>query len=91
METATPIFLLAPWAPQLRRIAGAGPLSHLYNNLTIADMNQDHRPDLVLNDSVGGATQNRAQLQVLTIQATSVTGQSQTVHSIQSILAARGK
>src|ERR1700743_1017798 len=29
------------------------PLSHYYTSLTIADINQDHQPDLVLNDGVG--------------------------------------
>jgi hypothetical protein len=29
------------------------PLSHYYTQLTIADVNQDQRPDLILNDGVG--------------------------------------
>lgn len=29
------------------------PLSHYYNRLTVADLNQDGRPDLILNDGVG--------------------------------------
>ena len=28
-------------------------VSHSYSRLTVADLNQDHRPDLVLNDGVG--------------------------------------